>query len=76
MTHTKTFTRKEILIIGLLFFLAGYFVRDVARVVVPATQATVAGMDWSVLRHDYDFKKAVRKVVERSCEVDGKSLSC
>jgi hypothetical protein len=33
-------------------------------------QAEVAGMDYFALRTDYDFKKAVRHVVE-DCDVSG-----
>ena len=35
----------------------------------PKANADVAGMSWISLKSDYDFKKAVRKVVERYCEV-------
>ena len=44
-------------------------------------KAEVAGMSAYDLRTDYDFKKAVRRVVERYCTVDtyyeyGNSVDC
>ena len=72
------YTRVQILAVGVFLFLTGYFLRDIGETVLPATQAEVAGMDWSDLRNDYDFKKAVGYVVENNCEVDydGEDLSC
>lgn len=57
-------------------FLAGYFVNDIAGDFATAAQAEVGGMDYYELKSDYDFKKAVRKVVDRYCEVDGSEISC
>ena len=37
---------------------------------VGEVKAEVAGMDSYDLRYDYDFKRAVRKVVENYCEVE------
>lgn len=57
-----------------LVFCAGYIVSDLLNdmnisYMAPA-QAEVAGMDYFDLRTDYDFKKAVRHVVE-DCDVSG-----
>jgi len=45
------------------------------KVLVPEVRAEVAGMDYYDLRTDYDFKKAVRYIVE-DCDVDGDSIDC
>ena len=37
----------------------------------PEVNADVGGMSYMELKMDYDFKKAVRKVVQRYCTVDG-----
>ena len=42
---------------------------------ISAANAEVAGMDYYDLKSDYDFKKAVRRIVE-NCSVDGESISC
>jgi len=46
-----------------------------AKLYVPEAQAAVAGMDWTDLKLDYDFKTAVRKIVE-DCVVDGDEIDC
>ena len=43
--------------------------------VVGTANADVAGMDYFDLRTDYDFKKAVKYIVER-CDVSGSSIDC
>ncbi len=58
-------------VVMLALFAGGYFMRDVVEPTKEA-QADVAGMNQFDLRHDYDFKKAVRKVVEKYCEVDSR----
>ena len=42
----------------------------------PEVNAGVGGMSYMQLKMDYDFKKAVRKVVQRYCTVDGQYISC
>ncbi len=42
---------------------------------VSEAYAKVAGMDYWELRRDWDFKKAVKYIVER-CSVDGEDISC
>ena len=46
----------------------GYFIRDVVEPTKEA-QATVAGMNQFQLRQDYDFKRAVQRIVE-DCEAE------
>lgn len=46
------------------------------EITVKNAQAEVAGMDSYDLKYDYDFKRAVKAVVEDNCEVDGTSISC
>ena len=43
---------------------------------IQAVNAEVAGMDYRDLKRDRDFKKAVRRVVENSCTVQGASIFC
>ena len=52
-------------------FLAGYCINDIVGEFAPLANAEVAGMDYSDLRSDSDFKKAVRRVLESNCSVDG-----
>lgn len=59
-----------------LIFLSGFFVRDLSSVIVSPVKAEVAGMDSYDLKGDYDFKKAVKSIVEDSCSVDGENISC
>jgi len=66
---------KKVLLI-ILIFLLGFFMRGVADIVVSNAAAEVAGMDSYDLKYDYDFKKAVKSVVEDNCSVDGEDISC
>ena len=43
---------------------------------ISAANADVAGMDSYDLSSDYDFKRAVRRVVSGSCYVDGGYVYC
>jgi len=78
MRQPRTYTRQAIVVIGFLLFLGGFFLRDITEVVIPVSQADLAGMNWTELKNDYDFTQAVQKVVERDCSVDVEdgSLSC
>ena len=38
-----------------------------SNLIVPKAYADVAGMDYYDLKSDYDFKKAVKQVVENNC---------
>ena len=44
--------------------------------IITSANAEVAGMGYYDLYSDYDFKKAVRKVVERYCEQRSYGMSC
>ncbi|MDC0944228.1 hypothetical protein OAR82_00080 [Candidatus Pelagibacter sp.] len=44
--------------------------------IITNANAEVAGMDYWDLRSDYDFKKAVRRVVERYCTVSSYGIDC
>jgi len=46
-----------------------------AKLYVPEVRAEVAGMDWSDLGFDTDFRWAVENIVE-GCEVDGSEIDC
>lgn len=55
-------------------FAAGYIMNDVLTAfdieIVRNLNADVAGMDYYDLKSDYDFKKAVKRIVE-DCSVSG-----
>ena len=55
-------------------FLVGFFVSNIVTNVdfgiISKANAEVAGMGYYDLKSDYDFKKAVRRVVESYCQVD------
>ena len=59
-------------------FLAGYFASNVVNSVdfgvITNAYAEVDGMDYYDLKSDYDFKKAVRRVVESDCSINGSGL--
>ena len=65
----------------LTIFSLGYMMNDILREnnvnIVGKVMAEVAGMDYYDLKSDYDFKKAVRRVVENYCESDSDGdISC
>ena len=62
-------------------FSLGYITNDVMREYnldpIGKVYAEVAGMNYYDLRSDYDFKRAVRKVVENYCESESDGdISC
>ena len=65
---------KNILMLIIIFML-GFIARDLINAVTTTARAEVAGMDYSDLKSDYDFKKAVKYIVE-SCTVSDSSISC
>ena len=72
---------KRIYTLGLVFaFCCGFVgktILDKSGVdIVTVAYAEVGGMGYSELRRDRDFKRAVRRVVENYCSVDGDSISC
>tara|TARA_B100000575_G_C22693681_1_gene420254 strand:+ start:331 stop:546 length:216 start_codon:yes stop_codon:yes gene_type:complete len=44
--------------------------------IITKANAEVAGMDYWDLRSNYDFKKAVRNIVERYCNVSPYGIDC
>ena len=62
------------ILLFLTIFSFGYVTSDLLRDnkinLIGEVKAEVAGMDSYDLRYDYDFKRAVRKVVEKYCEVE------
>ena len=41
---------------------------DITAPIIGTANASVAGMNYMNLYYDYDFKKAVRRVVENNCK--------
>ena len=66
---------KKILMASLFGFLLGFFVSDITHnyTSIQPVHAEVAGMDSYDLKYDYDFKNAVRMVVEDSCNIVGRN---
>ncbi len=61
-----------------LAFLAGYFVSDIVNEgtqMIPEANSAVGGMNYTQLRRDRDFQRAVQYIVE-DCYVSGGSISC
>jgi len=78
ITERSSKLKKSFVLVAVFSF--GYVANDLANNrfnLVPLAQADVAGMDYYDLRTDYDFKKAVKSIVE-DCEgrgyVDGDYL--
>jgi hypothetical protein len=70
---------KKILLL-LAVFSFGYMFNDLTEKMnidlIQPVNAEVADMDYYDLKTDYDFKKAVRRVVENYCSISGESISC
>lgn len=67
---------KNILIFttGILF---GLFIANYSNMnFVQPANAEVAGMDSWDLKHDYDFKKAVKDVISSDCHISGNNIYC
>ena len=62
----------------LLGFLFGFIISNIVRVpIIQAAQADVAGMDRYDLRYDYEFKDAVKYIVEDDCQAEPNGeISC
>ena len=61
-----------IIAIGVIGINVHFFKDDL----ISSANAEVAGMNSYDLSSDYDFKKAVRRVVSRSCYVEGEYIYC
>ena len=67
----KITTSQSIIIVAVIIALAILFRADDSfSLFANEAKAEVAGMDYFDLRSDYDFKRAVRYIVE-DCEVSG-----
>ncbi|MCH9757731.1 MAG: hypothetical protein K0U19_01320 [Proteobacteria bacterium] len=75
MTEKRFTTPKSILIGSILIALAIIFRVDENVSLVPEAKAEIAGMSYWDLRTDYDFKKAVKYIVE-NCDVYDTEISC
>ena len=49
---------------------------DITAPIIGTAHADVDGMNYYDLYYDYDFKKAVRKVVESDCYLSGNNIYC
>jgi len=70
---TKLTTPKSILI-GFALIALSIASIPYSNLIVPKAYADVAGMDYYDLKSDYDFKKAVRQVVESDCNLSDDSI--
>ena len=61
-----------IIAVGILALNVQLFKDDI----ITNANADVAGMSYMDLYFDWDFKKAVRRVVENNCTISGGSISC
>ena len=66
---TTKWTMPQAIIISSFIISLAVFLDDV--LIISNANAEVAGMNAYELRYDYDFKKAVKDVVERNCEIQG-----
>ena len=67
----KVLLPMVILIGSLIIAMAIYFRIDEKATFIPEAKAKVAGMDYSDLRKDSDFKIAVTFIIENNCTVSG-----
>ena len=60
----------------LLSVIAVCLVMITSKLYIPEAHAEVGGMDSWDLANDYDFKRAVKKVVQGNCIIDGDDIAC
>ena len=70
---TKLTTPKSIFI-GFALIALSIASIPYSNLIVPKAYADVAGMNYNDLKSDYDFKKAVRRVVESDCNLSDDSI--
>jgi len=63
------------ILLAIIIFLLGFTIRDISDIFIPSAKAEVAGMDSYALKSDYDFKRAVKAIVE-DCEIQDGKISC
>lgn len=69
--------KKIILILLIGIFIGCSTSRGITPILNQQAKAEVAGMDAFDLKYDYDFKKAVKAVVEDSCSINSNNtISC
>jgi hypothetical protein len=60
--------------VAVMAFLLGYFISDVVNNtgggLIPKANADVAGMSYMDLKRDYDFKRAVKYIVDDDCSIN------
>lgn len=67
---------KNLFILSILFFSLGCFFSSLQHNFISQAKAEVAGMDYYDLKSDYDFKKAVKAIVDDDCSTDGTDIIC
>ena len=66
----KQLTLPRAILIGSFLIALAILLKEDESVIVPKANAEVAGMDSYDLRYDYDFKHAVKSIVE-DCDITG-----
>ena len=61
--------------IVLIVFICGIICGFCLKEMIKPVKAEVAGMDSFDLRYDYDFRRAVKAIIEH-CEIDGTKIHC
>ena len=56
-------------------FVLGFVCRDLSGLISSEAKAAVGGTGYYDLKSDWDFKRAVKSIVE-NCSVDGDYISC
>ena len=53
-------------------FVLGCILTNITKqqIIIPTAKAEVVGMDSFDLRHDYDFKRAVKRIIQDSCRAE------
>ena len=67
---------KNILILSIGIILGLFFGNYSYTYFIQSVNAEVAGMDAWDLKHDYDFKKAVKDIIADDCQISGNSIYC
>jgi hypothetical protein len=57
------------ILLMIIIFLLGFTIRDISDFFIPSAKAEVAGMDFSALETDTDFRIAVESTIE-DCHAD------
>ena len=69
--------KEEVMKIAyIMIFVFGFMSGIAINQITKPAKAEVAGMDAYDLKTDYDFKKAVKSIVEDNCHVYNDSIQC